>query len=577
MSLETTYFIAGESFRPVNADEIGIRMNWRGDIQEAELNTDSIVLSNRAKYLVLQHIEQFGVFEGVPIIIQVGNSVLEYYIDLQQNPKISGFGDSEIEVSIKRRRSINWFREQINGLSFEVINKTNPISTVEIPYLIIPDNQAEMLIMLAISTFTLTKALIEGINDITDRISDVQEASIPSISASGLPVFNIGEIITASLKLIASIIYTVALIVALIKLTKQIIELIFPPVRKLKGSTVRELINKGCANLGLTFSSTVLDELNNLTLMPVPLQKTNKSIWKNLLSLNTQSYTKGYPTANDTTPTLGRLFDFLEDFTQSQIRIIGTTVYLEEENYWIDQSGLQIINTLNLQDVRENQWTFNIDEAWKRYYLHWQYDISDSHTMDRMESLDMEWSTEYVTTSNVDLFVVKGLVDINLPFALGNRKESLTWVEKQTLPFAITADSVINFFGGNSNLVSKIVGRIGVTQISQQYYSTSKMLWATNGKQPSNYLTKIGALPIAIKYHAKNKVKENFQKIQTARIPLSTANFDMIINNNYVQDENGVYLKLLTFDFINDSKEAEIEYSVSSTEGNNTKTILING
>ena len=91
MSLETTYFIAGESFRPVNADEIGIRMNWRGDIQEAELNTDSIVLSNRAKYLVLQHIEQFGIFEGVPIIIQVGNSVLEYYIDLQQNPKIACF------------------------------------------------------------------------------------------------------------------------------------------------------------------------------------------------------------------------------------------------------------------------------------------------------------------------------------------------------------------------------------------------------------------------------------------------------------------------------------------------------
>ena len=571
MSLETTYFIAGESFRPVNADEIGIRMNWRGDIQEAELNTDTIILSNRAKYLVLQHIGQFGIFEGVPIIIQVGNTVLEYYIDLQQNPKISGFGDSDIEVSIMRRRSVNWFREQINALSFEVINKTNPISTIQIPYLIVPDNQAEMLIMLLISAFSLTKALIEGIEQLSKSIANFLGTIFVGVG------FNLGAFLAAALKLVASIIYVAALLIAIIDLTKKIIELIFPPIRKLKGSTVRELINKGCAKLGLTFSSTVLDELNNLTLMPVPLQKTNKSIWKNLISLNTQSYTKGYPTANDTTPTLGRLFDFLIDFTQSQIRIIGTTVYLEEENYWIDQSGLQIINTLNLQEVRENEWTFNVDEAWKRYYLHWQYDISDSHTMDRMDSLDMEWSTEYVTTSDVDLFVVKGLVDINLPFALGNRKESLTWVEKQTLPFAKLADEVINFFGGNSSLVSKIVGRIGVTQISQQYYTTSKMLWATNGKQPANYLSKIGALPIANKYHAKNKVKENFQKIQTARIPLSTANFDMIINNNYVQDQNGVYLKLLTFDFINDSKEAEIEYSVSSTEGNNTKTILIDG
>jgi hypothetical protein len=520
---------------------------------------------------VLNHIDTFGVFEGVPIIIQVGNTALEYYIDLQSNPRISGFGDSEIEVSIKRRRSITWFREQVNALSFEVVNKTNPISTIDVPYLIIPDNQAEMLIMLLISSYTLTKALIEGIKQLISSITDFVK-----IFAVGTVVLT-GQIISAALLLTANIIYVTALIVALVDLTKKIIELIFPKIRKLKGSTVRELVNKGCAKIGFTFSSTVLDELDKLTVMPVPLQKTNKSIFKNLISSNTQSYTKGYPTARDTTPTLGSLFNFLEDLTQSQIRIIGTTVYLEEDNYWQEQSGLQIINTLNLQDSRENQWTYNIDEAWKRYYLHWQYDTSDVHTMDKLDSLDMEWSTEYVTVSEPDLFVVKGLVDIGLPFAFGNRKESLTWVEKTTIPFAKLGDQVINFFGGSSSLMSKINGRIGVTQISQQYYSVSKMLWATNGKQPANYLTKIGALPIANRYHAKNKVKENFQRIETARIPLSTANFDTITNNNYVLDENGNSLKLLTFEFINESKEADIEYSVSSNEGNNTKTILIDG
>lgn len=571
MSLETTYLIAGENFRPVNASDIGIKMDWRGDVQEAELNTDSIVLSNRAKVIVLDHIAQYGIFQGVPIIVQVGNTVLEYYIDLQENPKISGFGDSEIEVSIKRRRSVRWFREKINATSFEVVNKTHPISTIDVPYLIVPNNQAEMLIMLLISAYVLTKALIEGIKELVTAVTDF--IKIVFVGAG----FQLGQTIAAALLLIARIIYVAALIVALIDLTKQIIELIFPPVRKLKGSTIRELAVKGCAKVGLNFSSTVLDELDKLTLMPVPLQKTNKSIFKNLISLNNQSYTKGYPTARDSISTVGKLFDYLEDLTQSELRIIGDTVYLEEESYWVDNSGLQIINTLNLQDVRENQWTYNSGDWWKRYYLHWQYDLSDEHTMDKMGSLDMEWSTEYVTISDPDLFVVKGLVDIALPFALGNRKDSLTWVEKACMPFAKLADEVVNFFGGNSSLVSKIVGRIGVTQISQQYYTTSKMLWATNGKQPPNYLDKIGALVIANRFHAKNKVKENFKRIQSARIPLSTANFDMIVNNNYVQDEQGNSLKLLTFDFVNDSKEAEIEYSVSSTEGNNTKTILIDG
>ena len=571
MNLETTYIIAGENFRPVNADDIGIKLDWRGDIKEAELNTDTIILSNRAKRIVLDHIDQFGVFQGVPILIQVGNTALEYYIDLQANPKMSGFGDSEIEVSIKKRRSVNWFRDQINALSFEVINKTNPIGTVQIPYLIVPDNQAEMLIMLLISTYTLTKALIEGIKELITAITDFIK-----ILSIGL-VVNIGQIIAAALLLIARIAFVIALVIALIKLTKQILELIFPPIKKLKGSKVRELIDKGCQKLGFTFSSTLLDGLDKLTIMPVPLQKANKSIFKRLISTNVQSYTKGYPTSSDSTPTLGSLFDFLEDLTQSQIRIIGTTVYLEEEDFWVDQSGQQITNTLNLQDVRENQFTFNSDEWWKRYYLHWQYDTSDIHTMDKFDSLDMEWSTEFVTVADPDLFVVKGLVDIGLNFAHGNRKDALTFVEKTALPFAKLGDQVINFFGGNSNLVAKINGRIGLTQISQQYYSKSKMLWATNGKQSANYLDTIGALPIANRYHAKNQVKENFQTIHTARIPLSTANFDMITNNNFVTDEQGVSLKLLTFDFINDSKEADIEYSVSSNEGDNTKTVLIDG
>ena len=51
----------------------------------------------------------------------------------------------------------------------------------------------------------------------------------------------------------------------------------------------------------------------------------------------------------------------------------------------------------------------------------------------------------------------------------------------------------------------------------------------------------------------------------------------MVTNNNYVLDENGNSLKLLTFEFINETKEADIEYSVSSNEGNNTQTILIDG
>lgn len=579
MSLETTYTLAGEDIKPVNAADIRFKLDFTGgitgDIEEAELTTDSIILSNRAKRICLNHIDQFGIFQGIPLTIQVGGLSLEYYVDIDDNPKISGEGDSEIEVNIKRRKAIDWFRQEANGLSFEAINITNPINTLLAPYLIVFDNQLEMLIMLGISTFTLVKALIEGIQDIVIAVTEVIQAATPNAGVP--PSFNTGAIISAVILLAARIIYVAALVVALIQLTKQIIELIFPPVRFLKATKVRELIDKGCQKLGFTFQSSIMDTYENLTILPVPLKDNNQSVIDKLFTLNNGSYTKGYPTAKDTTPTLGTLFDFMEDFAQAQLRIIGTVVYLEEDEFWVQQSGLQIINTLNLQDVRENQWTYNIFDFWKRYIVSWRYDISDFHTMDKIDKIDVELSTEAVNLTDPDLFNVKGLIDIDLSFAYGTRKNNLTFVEKQALPFAELADSVVQFFGGNSSLVSQINARVGVTQIGQQYYSVSKMLFATNGRQPANYLDKIGAKVIYDLYHTKKQVKENFKRIYQARIPFSDSNFEMILGNNFVTDEQGNSLQIRTLEWINESREASIEYAIKSNEGDNTQTILING
>ena len=110
----------------------------------------------------------------------VGNFSLDYYIDLTDNPLISGVGDSAVEVTIKRRRAIDWFKQQANGLSFESLNRTNPINVVDVPYLIIKDNQAEMLIMLIISIYTLQKALAEAINEVVEAIADITAAATPN-------------------------------------------------------------------------------------------------------------------------------------------------------------------------------------------------------------------------------------------------------------------------------------------------------------------------------------------------------------------------------------------------------------
>lgn len=572
--IETKYFINGTEIRPVNADEIGFKMDFTKGWVEAELSVDSVVLALEAKELVIEHAQNQGFHEGLPLTIQVGSLSLEYYIDLTDSPEFSGEGDGTIEVNIKKRRAINWFRQDANGLSFEVINRDNPITTFETPYLIVKDNQLELLISLAISAFTLTKALIEGVKALAEAIADLTAASTPNTGVP--PSINTGAIISAALKVAAQAVYVAALVLALIEVTKQIMELIFPPKRYLKSARIKELMIKGCAKLGVNFSSSILNNYQALSILPVPLEKGNNSIFTNLFTLDNGSYNKGYPTANDTTPTLGSLMDFLEDWTQAEFRLINGTLYLEEDSFWGQQPATTVTNTLNIQEKRENRWTYNTGETWKRYYCHYQTDPSDSHTLDQIEATDCEYSTEPINSVSPDLTTIKGLVDISYPFAFAIRKEKLTIIEEAALPFAELADEVVNFFGGNSNLASEVKGRIGVTQISQQYFTTSKIMYAVGGKQPANYRTLIGANAIYNKFHKQNQVKENFKRIYNSTIKFSTSNFESVLGNNYIQDVNGDLLKILTFTWINEAKTADIEYSVESNEAFNVKTVAIN-
>jgi hypothetical protein len=316
-----------------------------------------------------------------------------------------------------------------------------------------------------------------------------------------------------------------------------------------------------------------------MTVLPKPILCVKEGIWKTLFTGDSGLRTKGWPTGigGDSVSTLGTLIDFAKQWCNGKVRVIGNTIHIERRDFWNTNAGIQIHNTLNLQNKRENQWTYNTGESWKRYFLNWQLDPMDVHTYDDISGNYSEHSTEPITVVNPDLVLIKGLVRIEFPLALGSRKEELNFIEKLFLPFAVLADSVINLFGGSDNLASAIKARVGVLQISQQYFSTTKLLYTVGGKQPENFRDIIGAEQAYQKYHAINQVAPNFKKIFRATIPFSSANFNTLLTNNYLNDETGTPIEVLTFEWINESKTAEIEYAILSNEGFNTKTILIDG
>lgn len=576
MSLETKHFLNGEEIRPINADSIGFKFNWTEDVNEGELNVDSIKLSNRAKCIVLEFIDQYGIFQGIPYDVTIGTVTIQYYVDLTDSPLLSGNGDEYIEVKIKRRQAVDLLKQRADGTTFDLINKSNPINTFNVPYIIVKDNQLELYISLIIATYSLSKALQEAVRDLSDAITEVIRATTPNVGIP--PSIDLGDVISATILAIARALYIVILLVALVKMVKEIIELIFPLEKNFRASTVLELMTKGFAYLGYKFTTSV-SEFSNITILSKPILCPREGVFKQLFSFDTGLRTSGFPNglSGDSITTLGQMADFCKTFCNGKMRVQGDTVSINRRDFNNSNSGVTINRTLNVQSRRESQYTINTGEAWKRYFIKLQLDTMDVHTYDNIQGVYAEHSTEPVNVLNDDLILNKGLVSINLPFSLGSRKNELNFIEKLFIPFAKLGDQVINLFGGNGNNVSKIKGRVGLLQISQQYFSQTKILYTVGGKQPFNFLDFIGAEAIYRKYHSINQVKENCKRIETGTVALSTEAFECILKNNFVTDQDGNELELLTFEYINESKEALIQYAYPSNEGDNTKTITIEG
>jgi hypothetical protein len=567
------HYINGVEVMPANGDNIGIRLDFTGDAKEAELNVDSIVLTNDAYSAVMSHLNgSLGLFEGIPYNVEIGGLQLDYFIDLTEGAK---FSDSQVEVKIKKRRAVDWFLTQARATSFELINSKQPITgAFNIPYVIVKDNQLELLVMLSLSTYTLTKELIEATKDLITMVtSPTIEASTPNAGVP--PSMNLGAIITAVLKIAAQLVYTLAIAAALYQTVSQLIELICPKVRFLNGNKVKDLLTQGCNFLGYKFESNLLDNLSGLTVLPVPLVQNNESIFDVLIGNSTTAYNKPYPSASDSVSTLGALIEEMKKLGNATLKVIGDTVYLERWDYWQNVSSQGFINTMNLQERRENEYTYNFAECWKRYYLHYQFDPQDTHTMDKLNGLQSEHSTEPVNTINSDIVLIKGLVDQSLDFSIGYRKDKLTFVEKSALKVAQLCDSVVSSLGGSSSLSQKVNARIGVLQISQQYFSKTKLMYVVGNRQPPDYLDKIGAPALYNNYHFINQIDLNLQEISTSEIPFAPKQIEALIENNYIFDQTGEQYKILTFEWVNGSQKANVEYSKKSNKGTNTKTIQI--
>jgi hypothetical protein len=555
---------------PLEKDELGFKSTFDTTWSVMQLSVESITLSNEDREGIFNWIYQGqGRFENIPVTIESDTLTKNYYLDL----KTCGFTDTDVSVSVYPRKGANWFWEQADNLTFDAIQKnfgTLVPSTVQVPYLVVKPDLVIQTLMISITTFSLVTEIARTIKAITD------------LSGQALDVVGTGALTTV-IQTVALVAYLVALSIALINLITQLVRLFFPKLRYFKAMRDYDLIRLGCQSLGFTLDSTLLAGIKNkLLTLPIPMtrEQNRPSIFEFLPDdLTSTVFNLGYPTASDTTPTLGEFIrQTLAMFNAEAIAYEG--VLKLETRDWFEQNPVSNLELyFNEQSKREQLWGFDTEMDWKRKTISWQTDYSDLHTADNFYKVATEINTKQLNPINNDLVSITGYKDIPLVYSLGSRKRDLNFVEKLVKGLFTIADVLVNLFGGTGNFASSVTNRIGVLQISEETFSITKKLWCTISsnvaKQDENFILYLGTDSIYNTYHRDQEVKVNSSRIfEEMPIPMTEYEFSQFSQNKFV-NLNSTTVELLQARFEYDNAIAYLTYRDYDNSGFNTEIEVI--
>lgn len=572
------HLLNGIEVSPRNRDSIGVVSDFTGNPDVLSLNVDTVILPREANEYIKNWIQNNGLFIGIPYTVEMdGNISLEYYIDLSDSAAKPIVRQHEIEVKLKRRNGLDDFWEKARGTSFDSMVKTkgaNYFDYKDVGYYVIRDTGEMDALQMAFAFFMLTLQIIQATKDLADRAAETTTTPLQG-----------------ALKFAIQLVYWITLAAAIVTLMAQIFPILFPRIKYFKGLYYSEIFKKGCEYLGYTpLTSSIFTNQPGWFTLPVPLQSTNESFFDKISNNLPDYFNAGHCSASDTTPTFGAWLDeVLKQFNAKLfIDAANKTVRLERRDFQLPQSSLQIDPALNIQPERDGQFTYNTEEAWKRYYISYTLDYTDVHTIDG----DMfgwhqaEYSTENaVSVIDQDLVTIKGLNEVRINFAMGDVKGKLGFRELLAIPIAVTVDivtKIITFGFGGTNYFAQILDRVNALKIANEYFGVTKCLYVKKAPGSNKRVTAdwnkfpdvYSATGLWNNFHSINFIANNdFIIHEEARIRLRQSQFVSLQNSNYIFTNNK-WCEVLRIEWIDEKSYASITYKEPLDWANGKVTLL---
>lgn len=571
--MDITGFPNDIDLNPEGYRKLGFVKNFRKVHSGVTLNVEDFVINTGALKRLNDwvYIEQ-GRFENVPVTITSdGGTIYPFYLDL----KPAEIGLERATTGIQARKSVGHFFDNADFLTFELLRLNGALAGLEIqvPYIIIPDNVEIQTIITTITILSLTYQLSQAAFELSKSI-----AAFLDVLGTGL--------LTAIAQLVALIIFFVLTVIALITALTELKELVFPTVRNFKCYNDFDLIRKGCEFLGYTLESSVLEqELIKRHTIGVPEAVTGESIFSFLQNQNTSFFNKGYPTAQDSVSTLGRLIDHYLMTYNLRIFVFEGVVKIERRLYFVNTATVNLVPTLTNQKEHTDEKSFNEDEVWGRMYDRWQVDYSDIHSPDTYSGMKSEHITTQINTLNEDLVRLTGLKGNSAPFALAGRKQGYNRIELAFLEVFNTIDNVITAFQGSSNLTGIISQRIGVMVLEKQFFAVTKTIWGTavlnddnvlEIKQDSDYKDHLSMGAIYDEYKTDLEVNRNNFAVKEMTVPFTDENFSDLLQNNFVNmDGFSDPIEVVDIEWLDRQYKANIVVLLPDDSAFNTQTTVL--
>lgn len=550
--------------------DIKIHAAFGTDSNQPQIESDRFTLIRDAAQCVIDSVANGNIFEGQDCVLEYRQrnlklGIFDGFIDTSDNyEEVSpSFGSeerpNEVKVKFRGKNTITNFQDQIEGVTYGFMYNQGSITDGDfttINTVIVKKSNFLEIAMAIITLYMLEQQIEQVIKDLAEEIPDIVQRF--SSSSTAFASATIWAVVQALIK----IAYSLALTIIVIKMVKDLIDLLIPPVVKNKGCKYRTLLAKVCEHYGYEFVSPI-EELDTYHYLPSKPHNNSTNLVKGLIPQNPPTLT-GIPNVTDYGYIIPEMFELCKRMFDSKIDVIGNEVHLrnKQDPFWLKISSYVPPIKINFPNKR-----FNTAELKQTRLDSFVYDIADTWTIENAKGTSFEIKTEPTNINNIKNVVIKGLERTDYPVALPNSKDSLNSIEIMLILIAQAADDLSRLVGKKGNLVSKIKrNRINVLKVSQNEYSIAKCVPLVGGKLPPNHRKILSARFLNEKYHqGKSFVTGDKlgQKVLYDKVPLpfNLSNFQETLKSGKftLPDGREAQFKDIPYQMSKDTIEVDIE------------------